>query len=112
MKCIVGNTRGAVEWYLHQRGWHFLPFDTFADVHPKRLVEKVSQLAKTTMVATMNPYIVDCFDFADVVVVCGKKVATLDQHPDFERMRKHDWAMTPGEFWAWAGEEWVNEVGS
>lgn len=59
---------------------------------------------------TDHPYLLDgTFTAADVFVLSPEgRIATLDQHPEFDRWR---FGMQTGELWATLGEAWVDGLG-
>ena len=54
-----------------------------------------------------NPLFVDHFESENVYVVSKTgKIKKLSEHP---RVREWCGTMKAGEFWTWAGEDWVDE---
>ncbi len=107
MKCVVGNSVAAIDHAMEQLGKEYQDFDIFCLCHPKRLPAAIESYGEDTIIATMNPYVVDCFDASEVLVVCEDKSAMLSEHPEYAKFAGD---MTTGEFWAWAGEKWVKEI--
>lgn len=86
-------------------------------LHPKAQLELIevfreltNQNADLQIIATSHsPYILDRLEWNEVRVTTlnddGSAVCKpLTDHPDYERWKD---AMSPGEFWSHAGEEWV-----
>ncbi len=88
-------------------------------LHPKALADLITCLR--TMTETMNvqilatshsPYLLDSLRPEEVRLTGFLEDGTatireLSDHPDFERWKD---VMTPGEFWATAGEDWIREL--
>jgi energy-coupling factor transporter ATP-binding protein EcfA2 len=89
-------------------------------LHPKAQMELISVLRKLLeqypdlqIIATSHsPYILSKLEWNEVRVTGLKDdgsaiCARLEDHPEVERWRE---AMTPGEFWSHAGDDWVKKL--
>ena len=85
-------------------------------LHPRALVELVSQLRRITeetgvqiLATSHSPYLLDALHPEEVRLTGflddgTATIRELTDHPDFERWKDE---MTPGEFWSLVGEDWI-----
>lgn len=90
--------------------------------HPRRLphlahvILEQAQTAQITILFTVSPHLVDCFDADDVyvfqpvtdLVPAGLYWARLSEHPKWSEFCDE---MDAGEFWEMVGEDWVPSRG-
>lgn len=96
--------------------WLLLMDDIERALHPKAQRSLVAQLASLCssglqiVCTTHSPYLLDAVDPEDVLVA---RAALTDGHTRVRRLVEHDdWAkwsrsMTPGVFWSYVGEDWL-----
>jgi predicted ATPase len=104
-----------------QRGTRLLLMDDIdRALHPKAQRQLMLHLKQLTsgedrlqiVCTTHSPYLVDCVDPEDVVIVRADAAGatscrSLVDHPEWSKWKAD---MTPGEFWSYVGEDWLESA--